>query len=78
MKGLLKLTRHNVSCVHGILVFNEAEAIHELDLGNLAMAMRLEVVLNVLLGGCAAVVSVATPVKQTQGIQGSQRASVLG
>lgn len=40
----------NITSIHGIFVFNEAEAIHELNLGDLAGAMGVEVVLNVGLG----------------------------
>jgi len=43
-------TGNNVARVHGVFVLNEAEAIHELDLGNLACAMGVEVVLNIGLG----------------------------
>jgi hypothetical protein len=45
--------RNDVTSVHGVLVLNEAEAIHELDLSNLASAMGLEVALDVCLGGIA-------------------------
>lgn len=45
-----QLTRHNVTGVHGILVLDEAEAIHELDLDNLAGAMGRKVGLNIGLG----------------------------
>lgn len=45
-----RLTGHNVTGVHGILVLDEAEAIHELDLDNLAGAMGRKVGLNIGLG----------------------------
>jgi len=47
------LTRDDVTRIHGVLVLNEAEAIHELDLGDLASAMGLEVGLYFGLGGIA-------------------------
>jgi hypothetical protein len=43
-------TRDDIARVHVVLVLDEAEAIHELDLGNLAGAMGVEVVLNIGLG----------------------------
>lgn len=42
---------NNVTGVHGIVVFNETEAVHELDLGDLASAMGLEVSFDIGLGG---------------------------
>lgn len=47
-----KLTRNDVPRVHGILVLDEAEAVHELDLGDLASAMGCKVAFNIGLGGC--------------------------
>jgi hypothetical protein len=44
------LTWDNVPGVHGILVLDETEAIHELDLGDLASAVRGEVRLDIGLG----------------------------
>ena len=44
------LTWNNVSRIHGVFVLDEAEAIHELNLGNLARAMSVEVILNIGLG----------------------------
>jgi hypothetical protein len=46
-------TRDHVARVHRVLVLNEAEAIHKLDLGDLASAMGLEMGLDVGLGGVA-------------------------
>ena len=46
-----KLTRHNVTRVHGVLVLDETKAVHELDLGDLTSSMAGEVVLDVGLGG---------------------------
>ena len=52
--GLGVRTGHNVTCVHCIFVLDEAEAVHELDLGDLASAMGVEVVLNIGLGSYSA------------------------
>jgi hypothetical protein len=46
------LTRYNITSIHSILVLNEAEAIHELDLSDLTSSMRCEVGLHIGLGGC--------------------------
>lgn len=46
-------TWDDITRIHGVLVLDEAEAIHELDLGNLAGAMGVEVVLNIGLGSCS-------------------------
>jgi len=43
---------NDVTRIHGIFILNEAEAIHELDLGDLPSAMGREVILDILLGGC--------------------------
>ena len=48
-----QLTWNNITGIHGIFILNEAEAIHELDLGDLAGSMGLEMGLNVGLGGVA-------------------------
>lgn len=45
------LTWNNITRVHRILVLNEAEATHELDLSDLASAMAVKVLFDVLLGG---------------------------
>jgi len=45
--------RHDVTRVHCIFVLDEAKAVHELDLGDLASAMGVEVVLNIGLGSIA-------------------------
>jgi hypothetical protein len=47
------LTRNDITSIHCVLILNEAEAIHELDLGDLTSAMCLEVSLDVCLGGIA-------------------------
>ena len=44
------LTRYYIARVHGVFVLDKAEAIHKLNLGNLARAMGVEVVLNIGLG----------------------------
>jgi hypothetical protein len=46
-----RLTRNDVAGVHGVLVFEEAEAVHELDLGDLTSSMAGKVVLDIGLGG---------------------------
>jgi len=43
-------TWNDVTRVHGIFVLDEAKAIHELNLGDLASAMGVEVILNIGLG----------------------------
>ena len=50
MQGRKVRTRNHVACIHGVFVLDEAEAIHELDLGNLAGAMGVEVILDISLG----------------------------
>jgi hypothetical protein len=47
------LTGNDVTRVHCVLVLDEAEAIHELDLGDLAGAMGREMGLDFSLGGVA-------------------------
>lgn len=49
----VRLTRNDVTRVHGVLVLDEAKAVHELDLGDFAGTMRLEVRLDIGLGGVA-------------------------
>jgi len=44
-------SRHNVARVHWVLVFDEAESIHELDLGYLSGSVGSKVRLQVRLGG---------------------------
>lgn len=46
------LTRHNITGIHGILILDEAEAIHQLDLGDLSRPMGVEVFFDILLGHC--------------------------
>lgn len=47
-------TGHDVARVHRIFVLDEAKAVHEFDLGDLASAMSVEVVLNIGLGSYSA------------------------
>jgi hypothetical protein len=42
--------RDDVARIHGVFVLNEAKAVHELDLGDLAGSMGGEVLLNFSLG----------------------------
>lgn len=46
-----ELTRNHIPSIQCIIVLDEAEAIHELDLGNVSSTI-LEVVLDVFLGDC--------------------------
>ena len=47
----LELTRNHIPSIQCIIIFDEAEAIHELDLGNVSSTI-LEVVLDVFLRDC--------------------------
>ena len=47
----VKLTRYHIPSIQRVIVLNEAEAIHELDLGDVSGTI-LEVVLDVFLGDC--------------------------
>lgn len=51
-KRQLKHTWNNITGVHGILVLDEAEAVHQLDLCNLSSAMGAKVGLDIGLGDC--------------------------
>jgi hypothetical protein len=44
-------TGNHIAGIHSILVFDEPEAIHELDLGDLSCAMSVEMGLDISLGG---------------------------
>ena len=44
-------TRDYIASIHSILIFDESEAIHELDFGDLAGAVGVEVRLYISLGG---------------------------
>lgn len=52
MLGRNKLTRDDISSIHRILILNKAEAVHKLDLGNLAGAMAAEMLLDILFSHC--------------------------
>ena len=54
-------TRNHIARVHRVLVLNETEAIHELNLGDLAGAMGVEVVLNIGLSSYIHMVQLALP-----------------
>jgi len=43
-------SRNDVASIHSILVFDKTEAIHKLDLGDLACAMSIEVGFNIRFG----------------------------
>lgn len=45
-------TRNYITGIHGILVLDETEAVHKLDLGDLSGAMGREVSLDIALGSC--------------------------
>lgn len=46
-----RLTWDNVTCVQGILVLDEAKAVHKLDFGDLAGTVGREMGLDIGLGG---------------------------
>ena len=51
MRGtVVGLTRNDITGIHGILVFDESKAIHELDLGDLSSPMSVEMGLDVSFG----------------------------
>ena len=47
---MVGLTRNDITGIHGILVFDESKAVHELDLGDLSSAMSVEVGLDISFG----------------------------
>lgn len=47
----VRLTRDDIASVHRVLVLNETEPVHELDIGNLTGAMACEVVRDILFCG---------------------------
>lgn len=49
--GYLELTRNHIPSIQCIIVLDKAEAIHELDLGNVSSTI-LEVILDVFLRDC--------------------------
>jgi len=52
LEGSCGRTGNHIAGIHSILVFDESEAIHELDLGDLSGAMSVEVSLDISLGSC--------------------------
>lgn len=48
---MVELTRNDITGIHGILVFDESETIHELDLGDFSGAMSVEMGLDISFGG---------------------------
>jgi hypothetical protein len=52
-KGFRRLTRNNIAGIHGILVFDEAKAIHHLHLCNFSGAMGRKVSFDIGLGSCS-------------------------
>ena len=50
MQGWELRTRNHIARIHSVFVLDEAEAIHELNLGNLARTMGVEVILDISLG----------------------------
>lgn len=55
---MVGLTRNDITGIHGILVFDESKAVHELDLGDLSSAMSVEMGLDISFGSYG-VVSIA-------------------
>lgn len=53
--GVVKHTRNYIASIHRILVLDETKAVHELDLGDLAGAMSVEVGFNISFGCCVSV-----------------------
>lgn len=45
-----ELTRNDITGIHSVVVLNESETIHELDLGDVAGAMGLEMILDIFFG----------------------------
>jgi hypothetical protein len=50
--GWAVLTRNNIAGIHGVLVFDETEAVHQLDLGDVASTMGRKMGLDIGLGDC--------------------------
>ena len=51
-------TGHDVLSISGIVVLNETEAVHDLDLGDLVLSEIIKEVLNLGLGSCSGIQSV--------------------
>lgn len=45
-------SRYNITSIHGVLVLDETEAIHELNLGDFSGTMSREVSLDIGFGSC--------------------------
>lgn len=50
----MTLTRNDVTGIHGVLVLDEAKAVHQLDLGDFTSSMGRKMSLDILLGDWAA------------------------
>lgn len=50
--AMMELTRDDIASIHSILVFDEPEAIHELDFSDLSGTMGVEMRLHISLGRC--------------------------
>ena len=50
MVAIIDLTRDYITSIHSILVFDESEAIHELDFGDFSSSVGVEVGLHVRFG----------------------------
>jgi hypothetical protein len=55
VNGVEEPTRNHIASIHSILVLDETKAIHELDLGDLAGAMSVEVGFDIGFGRCVTV-----------------------
>ena len=73
LEMLEQLTGHNVPGVHGILVLDEAESIHKLDLSDLTGTVSCEVSLDIGLGRCTR--STVSPSAKDRFHPGSKKAS---
>jgi hypothetical protein len=56
---MMNLTRDDITSIHSILIFDEPEAIHELDFRDLSGTMGVEVRLHISLGSYAIKLAVA-------------------
>lgn len=52
-------TRHHIPSIQRIVVLNESEAVHQLNLGDIASAILGEVGLDIFLGDCSKVLNVS-------------------
>lgn len=65
------LTGNDITGIHGILVFDESETIHELDLGDLPGAMGVEMIFNISFGGCRGISKAERSIPSAQNQQQS-------